>query len=81
MFHLNLDFTLESQLFENLKEKIESGLSLADIENALFFIVSIRFVILSIRYNLKTSFLVSCGYPSKLSISGSGETFKLIDLT
>jgi Uncharacterised protein family len=60
MFHLNLDFTLESQLFENLKEKIETGLSLADIENALFFIVSIRFVILSIRYNLKTSFLVSC---------------------
>lgn len=56
MFELNI----ESQLFENLKEKIETGLSLSDIENALFFIVCLRFIILSIRYNLKTSFYITC---------------------
>jgi len=60
MLHLTLDFNLESPLFENLKEKIETGLSLSDIENALFFIVCLRFIILSIRYNLKTSFYITC---------------------
>lgn len=40
--------------------KIQDGLTLADIENFLFFILFIRFVILSIRYNLKTSFYITC---------------------
>jgi Uncharacterised protein family len=60
MLRLNLDFNIEGQLFENLKEKIQTGLSLSDIENALFFIVCLRFIILSIRYNLKTSFYITC---------------------
>jgi Uncharacterised protein family len=60
MLYFNLDFNGEGQLFENLKEKIETGLSLSDIENALFFMVCLRFLILSIRYNLKTSFYITC---------------------
>lgn len=45
---------------EGLWEKIQDGLTLADIENVLFFILFIRFVILAIRYNLKTSFYITC---------------------
>lgn len=55
-----LYFNGEVQLFENLKEKIQTGLNLSDIESALFFIVCLRFIILSIRYNLKTSFYITC---------------------
>ena len=36
------------------------GLTLTDIENLLFFILFVRFFILAIRYNLKTSFLITC---------------------
>jgi hypothetical protein len=35
-------------------------LTLADIENVLFFILFIRFIILALRYNLKTSFYITC---------------------
>ena len=45
---------------QGLWEKIQDGLTLADIENVLFFILFIRFVILAIRYNLKTSFYITC---------------------
>ena len=47
-------------LLEGLWEKIQDGLTLADIENVLFFILFFRFVILAIRYNLKTSFYITC---------------------
>jgi Uncharacterised protein family len=47
-------------IVEGLWGKIQDGLTLADIENVLFFILFIRFVILSIRYNLKTSFYITC---------------------
>ena len=47
-------------IVEGLWEKIQDGLTLADIENILFFILFIRFVILAIRYNLKTSFYITC---------------------
>jgi hypothetical protein len=40
--------------------KIQDGLTLADIENVLFFILFVRFVILALRYNLKTSFYITC---------------------
>jgi len=43
-----------------LWEKIQDGLTLADIENVLFFIIFVRFVILALRYNLKTSFYITC---------------------
>jgi hypothetical protein len=47
-------------IVEGLWEKIQDGLTLADIENVLFFIVFVRFVILAFRYNLKTSFYITC---------------------
>ena len=47
-------------VLQNLWEKIQNGLTLTDIENILFFIIFIRFVILAIRYNLKTSFYITC---------------------
>ena len=40
--------------------RIQDGLTLADIENILFFILFIRFIILAVRYNLKTSFYITC---------------------
>ena len=47
-------------ILESLWEKVQDGLTLADIENILFFILFIRFVILAIRYNLKTSVYITC---------------------
>lgn len=41
-------------------QRIQEGFTLADIENILFFILFIRFIILTIRYNLKTSFIITC---------------------
>ena len=56
------DVSLETfrLIIEDLWEKVQSGLTLADIENILFFILFLRFVILAIRYNLKTSFYITC---------------------
>jgi hypothetical protein len=47
-------------IITGLWDKIQDGLTLADIENVLFFILFIRFVILALRYNLKTSFYITC---------------------
>ena len=47
-------------IVSGLWERVQDGLTLADIENILFFILFIRFVILAIRYNLKTSFYITC---------------------
>ncbi len=47
-------------IIEGLWEKIQIGLSLSDIENVLFFILFIRFLILAVKYNLKTSFYITC---------------------
>ena len=56
------DVSLETfrLIIQGLWGKIQDGLTLADIENVLFFILFIRFVILAIRYNLKTSFYITC---------------------
>ena len=56
------DVSLETfrLIVEGLWEKLQNGLTLADIENILFFILFIRFIILAIRYNLKTSFYITC---------------------
>ena len=45
---------------EELLEKVQDGFTLNDIENLLCFILFIRFIILSLRYNLKTSFYITC---------------------
>jgi hypothetical protein len=47
-------------IVDGLWQRVQDGLTLADIENVLFFILFIRFVILAIRYNLKTSFYITC---------------------
>ena len=47
-------------IVKGLWEQVQDGLTLADIENLLFFILFIRFIILAIRYNLKTSFYITC---------------------
>lgn len=47
-------------IIDGLYQRIQEGLTLADIENILFFILFIRFIILAIRYNLKTSFYITC---------------------
>jgi len=47
-------------IVQGLWEKIQDGLTLADIENVLFFILFVRFIILAVRYNLKTSFYITC---------------------
>ena len=56
------DISLETfrLIIQGLWVKVQDGLTLADIENVLFFILFIRFVILAIRYNLKTSFYITC---------------------
>ena len=46
-------------LFQGFIEHYQYGLGLIDIENILLFITFIRFIILTTRYNLKTSFLIS----------------------
>ena len=40
--------------------KLQDGLTIVDIENALFFILFVRFIILALRYNLRTSFYITC---------------------
>jgi hypothetical protein len=61
-FEPSTDVSLETFriIIEGLWEKIQDGLTLADIENVLFFILFLRFVILAVRYNLKTSFYITC---------------------
>ena len=55
-------FSIETfQLVLNgLWQQIQDGLTLADIENLIFFLVFLRFIILIIRYNFKTSFYITC---------------------
>ena len=55
-----LSFETVKLIINGLFEKVQEGLTLADIENILFFILFIRFIILAIRYNLKTSFYITC---------------------
>lgn len=47
-------------LFQGFLERYQYGLGLVDIENILLFITFIRFVILANKYNIKTSFYISC---------------------
>jgi hypothetical protein len=56
----NVSLTTFRLLIEGLWGKIQDGLTLADIENVLLVILFIRFVILAFRYNLKTSFYITC---------------------
>ncbi len=46
-------------IINGLWQRFQDGLTLADIENILFFILFVRFILLAIRYNLKTSFYIT----------------------
>src|SRR5210317_1510209 len=56
----NISFTTLKLVVEGLWSKLQDGLSLAEIESLLVFILFVRFLILAIRYNLKTSFYITC---------------------
>lgn len=47
-------------ILDGLWQRVQDGLTLADIENLLFLILFIRFIILAFRYNVKTSFYITC---------------------
>ena len=47
-------------VFQGILERYQDGLGLLDVENIILFITFIRFIILSFRYNIKTSFYISC---------------------
>lgn len=56
----NVSLTTFRLILQGLWDRVQDGLTLADIENVLFFILFVRFVILALRYNLKTSFYITC---------------------
>jgi len=56
----SVSFETFKLIVQGLWQQVEDGLTLSDIESLLFFILFIRFVILAIRYNLKTSFYITC---------------------
>lgn len=43
-----------------LWQQLQDGLTLADIENIIFFLLFLRFIILIFRYNFKTSLYITC---------------------
>lgn len=56
----NISINTLHLLVQGLLNKLQEGLTIVDIENILFFILFVRFIILAIRYNLKTSFYITC---------------------
>ena len=56
----NISLNTFNIIIQGLWNKVQDGLTLADIENILFFVLFLRFVILAFRYNLKTSFYITC---------------------
>ena len=47
-------------IIKGLWNQIQDGLTLADIETIIFFLLFIRFIILIFRYNFKTSLYITC---------------------
>lgn len=47
-------------IIEGLWQRVQDGLTLTDIENIIFFLLFIRFIILIFRYNFKTSIYITC---------------------
>lgn len=45
---------------KGLLERYQTGLGLLDLENLIFFITFVRFMILAVKYNIKTSFYICC---------------------
>jgi len=55
-----ISFETLKLIFQGFIERYQYGLGLIDIENILLFITFLRFIILASRYNVKTSFYISC---------------------
>nr|YP_010472120.1 hypothetical protein N4M20_pgp064 [Navicula arenaria]UVG41585.1 hypothetical protein [Navicula arenaria] len=55
----NISIDTLGLLVEGLLNKLQDGLTIVDIENTLFFILFVRFIILALRYNLKTSLYIT----------------------
>ena len=55
----NISINTLHLLVQGLFNKLQEGLNIVEIENILFFILFVRFIILAIRYNLKTSFYIT----------------------
>jgi len=47
-------------ILEGLWQHVQNGLTIDDLKTFLFFAVFLRLVFLAIRYNIKTSFIVTC---------------------
>ena len=47
-------------VFEGFLERYQDGLGLVDVENIIIFITIVRFIILALKYNIKTSFYICC---------------------
>ena len=56
----SISFDTLRLIIESLWNKIQDGLTLSDIENIVFFILFLRFVTLAFKYNLKSSFYITC---------------------
>jgi hypothetical protein len=55
-----VSFETVQLVIEGLWQQIQDGLTLADIESIIFFLLFLRFIILIFRYNLKTSLYITC---------------------
>lgn len=60
VFLININQETVLLVMEGLWQRVQDGLTLSDIENIIFFILFIRFLILALRYNIKTSFTITC---------------------
>lgn len=56
----DISLTTLKLVVEDLWMKLQDGLNLTEIENVLMVMLFVRFLILAIRYNLKTSFYITC---------------------
>ena len=84
----DLSVTTLKLVVEGLWMKLQDGLSLAEIESVLTVILFVRFLILAIRYNLKTSFYITCiglvagylWYRHLIDLIGSGKFATIIEI-
>lgn len=60
LISINMNQETVLLVMKELWQRVQDGLTLSDIENIVFFILFIRFIILALRYNIKTSFYITC---------------------
>ena len=60
IFTSNIPFETVRTIFRDIYLHYQNGLGIAQIENLVLSILFIRFIFLAIRYNIKTSFYITC---------------------